>query len=76
MVLWPAKGVSDYDRQGGIFYDPDADKAWLDAVKGHLSAHVMVRDLNCHINDGEFAEAATAWILEQLTQEGASHADV
>ncbi|MBB4258078.1 Tm-1-like ATP-binding domain-containing protein [Bradyrhizobium sp. CIR3A] len=75
-VLWPAKGVSDYDRQGGIFYDPEADKAWLDGLKEHLSAHVMVRDLNCHINDGEFAEAAAGWILEKLTQEGSSHADV
>nr|WP_276555636.1 Tm-1-like ATP-binding domain-containing protein [Bradyrhizobium elkanii] len=76
IVLWPAKGVSDYDRQGGIFYDPDADKAWLDAVKEHLPTHFIVRDLNCHINDGEFAEAAATWILEQLTQKGASDADV
>ncbi|MHC2432789.1 Tm-1-like ATP-binding domain-containing protein [Bradyrhizobium sp. USDA 4451] len=76
IVLWPAKGVSDYDRRGGIFHDPEADKAWLDAVKAHLPAHVVVRDLNCHINDLEFAEAAAAWTLEQLTQGDSSDADV
>ncbi|MDE5445628.1 hypothetical protein GWG65_30315 [Bradyrhizobium sp. CSA207] len=76
IVLWPVKGVSDYDREGGIFRDVDADRAWLDAVKENVHPHIKVRELNCHINDPEFAEAAVTWILKQLRQGDSSHADV
>ncbi|MGY8684396.1 Tm-1-like ATP-binding domain-containing protein [Bradyrhizobium sp. UFLA05-153] len=68
IVLWPAEGVSDYDREGGIFRNPDADRAWLEAVKASLAPNIRVRELNCHINDPEFSENATTWILEQLGQ--------
>ncbi|MGL3104225.1 hypothetical protein [Bradyrhizobium sp. BR 1432] len=68
IVLWPTKGVSDYDRDGGIFRNADADRAWLDAVKNHLPPKVTIRELNCHINDPEFSEAAATWILKQLGQ--------
>ncbi|WP_024513082.1 Tm-1-like ATP-binding domain-containing protein [Bradyrhizobium sp. ARR65] len=76
IVFWPAKGVSDYDREGGIFRDVDADKAWLDAVKRNVRPGIKVCELNCHINDPEFAEAAVTWILKQLRQGGSFDADV
>ncbi|WP_445220063.1 Tm-1-like ATP-binding domain-containing protein [Bradyrhizobium sp. Pa8] len=68
IVLWPAKGVSDYDREGCIFCNPDADRAWLEGVKDNLAPNTMVCELNCHINDPEFAETATTWIVEKLGQ--------
>ncbi|WP_354111729.1 Tm-1-like ATP-binding domain-containing protein [Bradyrhizobium sp. S3.12.5] len=76
IVLWPLEGVSDYDREGGIFRDVDADRAWLDAVKDNIHPRIKVRELNCHINDPEFAEAAVTWILKQLRQGSISDADV
>ena len=76
IVLWPTKGVSDYDREGGVFRDADADMAWLNAVKDNLHAEIAVRELNFHINDPEFAEAAVSWLLKQLGQGGSSGADV
>lgn len=76
IVLWPAKGVSDYDRDGGIFRNPDADRAWLDAVKNNLRPTIVARELNCHINDPEFAEAAVTWILKQLREGSLHDADV
>ncbi|MGY3622134.1 Tm-1-like ATP-binding domain-containing protein [Bradyrhizobium sp. USDA 10063] len=76
IVLWPAKGVSDYDREGGIFRDAAADRAWLDAVKANLPPTITCQELNCHINDPEFAEAATTWILKQLREGGPCDADV
>lgn len=75
-VLWPAKGVSDYDREGGVFRDADADGAWLQAVKDNLRPEIVVCELDCHINDPEFAEAAVTWLLKQLGQGGSSRADV
>lgn len=76
IVLWPAKGVSDYDRDGGIFRDLDADRAWFDAVRQNLPPSIIARELNCHINDPEFADAAVTWILERLRKGGSSDADV
>ncbi|UWU67738.1 Tm-1-like ATP-binding domain-containing protein [Bradyrhizobium sp. NC92] len=76
VVLWPAKGVSDYDREGGIFRNPEADKAWLDALKDSLEPAIAVRELNCHINDPEFAAAAATWILKQLGTETDRDANV
>lgn len=76
LVLWPVKGVSDYDRDGGIFRNPEADRAWFDAVRRHLPRSIIARELDCHINDPEFAEAAASWIVEQLTPGGSSVADV
>lgn len=66
LVLWPARGVSDYDRDSGIFRDAAADAAWLTAIKRDLPATIECRELDCHINDPEFADAASAWIVEQL----------
>ncbi|MGY3610416.1 MULTISPECIES: Tm-1-like ATP-binding domain-containing protein [unclassified Bradyrhizobium] len=68
IVLWPAKGVSDYDREGGIFRDADAGSAWLDAVKKKLPPTIPCQELNCHINDPEFADAAARWILKRLRE--------
>lgn len=76
LVLWPAKGVSDYDRDGGIFRNPEADRAWFDAVRHNLPPSIIARELDCHINDPEFADAAASWIVERLTPGGASGADV
>ncbi|WFU23430.1 Tm-1-like ATP-binding domain-containing protein [Bradyrhizobium sp. CB1717] len=76
LVLWPAKGVSDYDRDGGIFRNPEADRAWFDAVRQNLPPSIIARELDCHINDPEFADAAASWIVERLTPGGSSRADV
>ncbi|WP_247301016.1 Tm-1-like ATP-binding domain-containing protein [Bradyrhizobium sp. 179] len=76
IVLWPANGVSDYDREGGIFCNPEADRAWLDALKDNLAPKIAVRELNCHINDPEFAEVAASWILKQLGTEADCNANV
>lgn len=76
VVLWPAKGVSDYDRESGIFHDPEADRHWLNALKGSLAPEIDVRELDCHINDPEFAHAAVTWILKKLGTEADSDANV
>ncbi|WP_439402481.1 Tm-1-like ATP-binding domain-containing protein [Bradyrhizobium sp. DASA03068] len=76
IVLWPAKGVSDYDREGGVFRDAEADHAWLEAIKTNVRPEITVRELSCHINDREFAETAVTWIVEQLGLGGFSRANI
>ena len=68
-VLWPRRGVSDYDREGHAFFDPEADRAWLLGLRETLPPAIASIELDCHINDAAFAQAAVAWLLEQLAQE-------
>ena len=65
-VFWPKLGVSDYDRPGSPFHDPDANAAWRDAVGKALCKGIPVVDSNTHINDPEFAELCADWMIAQL----------
>lgn len=55
-VLIPIRGFSSLDRQGNIFYDPIADRAFIDSLKSSLKEAIEVREIDAHINDDEFAE--------------------
>lgn len=75
-VLWPALGVSDYDRDGGVFHDPQAGRAWLDGLLSTLPASVECREIPCHINNPDFAKAAVNWILANIHEEVATDENV
>ncbi len=64
-VLLPKRGVSAIDRQGQPFDDPAARKALHDAVRTGLGG-VDVEELDLHINDPEFAEAAANKLIELM----------
>jgi uncharacterized protein (UPF0261 family) len=64
-VLLPRRGVSAIDREGQPFDDPVARRALHDAIRA--GAHGFeVTELDRHINDSEFAEAAAAKLLELM----------
>jgi uncharacterized protein (UPF0261 family) len=54
----PLRGFSAYDVAGGPFFDPDADAAFVGAVKGGLKPGIRVMEVDAHINDPAFADAA------------------
>ncbi len=62
----PLKGVSMIATEGGAFYDPEADKALIDALKQNLNNNVEVRELNMDINDPRFAQAMTDRLVEYM----------
>jgi uncharacterized protein (UPF0261 family) len=64
-VLLPARGVSAIDREGQPFDDPAARRALHDAIKAGLPAD-RVTELDLHINDVEFAEAAAMKLVELM----------
>jgi uncharacterized protein (UPF0261 family) len=64
-VLLPARGVSAIDREGQPFDDPAARRALHDAIKAGLPADRVV-ELDLHINDPEFAEAAAMKLIEMM----------
>jgi uncharacterized protein (UPF0261 family) len=65
-VLLPARGVSAIDKEGQPFDDPAARRALHDAIRSGLR-EVEVAELNLHINDPEFADAAARKLLELMT---------
>lgn len=68
-VLWPAEGVSDYDRKGAVFFDSPANIAWLEGLRRTLPPSISLREMPCHINDPAFADAAVGWILQNILTE-------
>ena len=68
-VLLPLAGVSAIDRQGQPFDDPVARQALFAAIRQHLSG-VELLELDCHINDPQFALAAANRLIAMI---GARH---
>lgn len=65
-VVLPLKGVSMLDSPGGEFWDPEADQACYTAIKKNLKPGVQVVELDCNINDPEFADYCANSLLEML----------
>lgn len=64
--LIPEKGVSALDVKSGAFFDPEADAVLFEAIERIIQPNSMRRitRLPLHINDPEFAQAATAAFLD------------
>jgi len=58
-VLIPAVGFMGYDRPGGKLDYPEGRKAFIDALKNHLSPGIEFITMDCHINDPAYAEKVT-----------------
>ncbi len=61
-VLLPLRGVSAIDREGQPFDDPEARRALFEGIRAHLRGKKLV-ELDLHLNDLEFADAAAREIL-------------
>jgi uncharacterized protein (UPF0261 family) len=58
IVLYiPLKGVSAIATEGGVFFDPQADRALIEALDTALAPHVEVHKMDMDINDPRFAQA-------------------
>jgi uncharacterized protein (UPF0261 family) len=62
-VLVPLKGVSAIDAEGKPFWWPEADRALFESLRLWMSPHVELVELDMHINDAWFAEAAVRTLL-------------
>jgi len=66
--LIPFKGFSVVDSQGGPFWDPEADRAFIDSLKKHLHPSIVVREADLHINDEAFSALAVTMLRELITE--------
>jgi uncharacterized protein (UPF0261 family) len=54
-VLLPAKGISQVDAQGGVFYRPEINRVLFDTIKENAKVTIPVVEADAHINDPEFS---------------------
>ena len=65
-VVVPLGGVSMLDSNGERFWDPAADRACFEAIRGNLRAGIPLLEDEHNINDPEFAGRAAGLLLEML----------
>ena len=65
-VVIPNKGFSPGNRQGKALYDPEADAAFVEALKRTLEPSIRIVEVDAHINDELFAEQAVDLIFELI----------
>lgn len=65
-VFLPLKGVSQLDSPGGAFWWPEADAALYAAIRAHVRPGIEVVELDCNVNDPEFAQATAHRLLEYV----------
>lgn len=67
-VLLPLHGIEAWDKPGEPAHDPDGLAAFMDEARTVLKAPIQVTELDAHINDTAFAEAALAvfddWVAD------------
>jgi uncharacterized protein (UPF0261 family) len=66
-VLVPLRGVSAIDAAGKPFWWPEADAALVQSLRHWMSPHVELVELDLHLNDPAFAQAAADTLLRLLT---------
>ena len=66
--LFPLKGVSILDSPGNPFWSPDADRACFEAIRANVKPGIPVIEMDCNINDQEFADKAAELLLQMLTK--------
>jgi uncharacterized protein (UPF0261 family) len=62
-VVIPEGGFMEYDRPGGKLYYPEGRKAFIEALRDHLSPRIEFITMDCHINDSAYSEKVTVTAL-------------
>lgn len=61
-VLIPLRGWSEADMVGGPLYEPETNQVFVAHLRSALDARIVLREVDAHINDDEFAQA----VVEEL----------
>jgi uncharacterized protein (UPF0261 family) len=69
-VVAPTRGFSLADAEGGDLWDPEADRAFLEALRAGLRPDIPYETVDAHVDDAAFADIVAERYLT-LTQEPA-----
>ena len=65
-VVLPLAGLSQLDREGGIFYYPAVNKVLFETIKSHVSQTVNVIESAAHINDAAFSALLVDCLVDMI----------
>lgn len=68
-LIVPQKGIQGWDREGQPFYNPEALQALNKEFRNSCKPPAILTELDCHINDQEFADKALE-IFDSWLDEG------
>jgi uncharacterized protein (UPF0261 family) len=63
LFLLPLRGFSAIDTEGKPFYWPEADRAFIDALRSNLASHIELVEMDTDINDPAFARATAQGLI-------------
>ncbi len=66
VFIIPTAGYDSYAVEGEGFYDPQADQAFVDALKANLPENIKVIERETHIDDPAFATEAANLLIELI----------
>ncbi len=66
VVAVPNQGYSPANRRGKPLYDPEADRAFVEALRQNLKPSVRIVEVDAHINDELFAKQAVGLLCELM----------
>ncbi len=73
-LLLPLQGVEAWDRPGEPLHDPEGLDAFITALRTAVRSPVQLRELDAHINDAAFCDAALAvlddWVAQGIVAPG------
>ena len=67
-ILIPLKGFSEPNAKGKPFYDPEADRAFIQALKDHLRDDTCIMEEEAHINDESFVKRGVTAMMQMLAE--------
>ena len=65
-VFIPLRGFSYPDRENLPHWEPEGNRAFLEALKAHLHPSIPVKELDAHINDPEFIDPVADAFLSMM----------
>jgi uncharacterized protein (UPF0261 family) len=72
-IIYPQNGLSIPSfPPDGVFWDPEADQAFLEELRKQLRPDIPVHEYPLHVNDAEFGVRVADEFLELLTEESSS----
>lgn len=66
VILLPLKGFSEPNAVGKPFYDPQADRQFIDALKTAVKKEIGIFEIDAHINDEAFIREAFLQMMDML----------
>jgi uncharacterized protein (UPF0261 family) len=67
LIAVPTQGLSIPNHPGGVFWNPEADRAFLDTLRQDIRSDIPVLTFERHVNDAEFGVEVAELFIELMS---------